>query len=341
MEDQTNQSKTAASLTRTAQEGPVTLVLSVAPAQVTLTQRAMVALEVTAERGVTILEPSYQRDLRNSDHQFELGLVHAESRRAEPIDGGKLRWTYRFDLEFYLPGDFELPGATLSFLDVRTKSTAEDMKEVSLSTEPITIHVVADEQATLSPEELRKITRLDPIELPTPWSRRGWLAIPAILTVMFLFLWLIRRRRRDQDQAVVIISAHEWARRELARLIAENLIAAGRVQEFHYRISQIVRGYIERRYDLSAPEMTTEEFLSAAAADHRFGPDMTDELNRFLTACDLVKYARHQPGASASEAMLQAAGDFVKRTRARPEAYDGSATGDDHRSTSPMTERVA
>ena len=56
----------------------------------------------------------------------------------------------------------------------------------------------------------------------------------------------------------------------LPALVTEDLIARGLIQEFHYRTSGIVRGYIERRFGVSAPEMTTEEFLTAAAADARF-----------------------------------------------------------------------
>ena len=63
--------------------------------------------------------------------------------------------------------------------------------------------------------------------------------------------------------------------------------------------------------------MTTEEFLAAALHDARFGQTITDELDRFLGACDLVKYARHDPGHDECDAVLKAAGDFVEKTRVR------------------------
>jgi hypothetical protein len=107
-----------------------------------------------------------------------------------------------------------------------------------------------------------------------------------------------------------------WARQQIAALVADKLIPQGRVQEFYYRISGIVRGYIERRYEVLAMEMTTEEFLTAAATDARFGERATTELNRFLGACDLVKYARHEPASAEADALLQTAGEFVERTRA-------------------------
>ena len=87
-----------------------------------------------------------------------------------------------------------------------------------------------------------------------------------------------------------------------------------------------MRGYIERRFDVSAPEMTTEEFLAAAACDSRFGSGTTDELKRFLTACDLVKYACHLPATVEADAALNAAADFVEHTRAREPHAEGTAS---------------
>jgi len=109
-------------------------------------------------------------------------------------------------------------------------------------------------------------------------------------------------------------------------LIGENLIATGRVQEFYYRISDVVRGYVERRFGVSAPEMTTEEFLATAASDGRFGERNTAELNQFLNACDLVKYARRIPGPDEADAVLRAAGGFVERTRESLYRTDGEGT---------------
>jgi hypothetical protein len=38
-------------------------------------------------------------------------------------------------------------------------------------------------------------------------------------------------------------------------------------------------------------------------------------LKEFLTACDLVKYARQIPGSDEAEQVLKTAGTFVERTR--------------------------
>jgi len=65
--------------------------------------------------------------------------------------------------------------------------------------------------------------------------------------------------------------------------------------------------------------MTTEEFLAAAGSDMRFQTDHTTALDDFLTACDMVKYARHEPTSVEADQAVKAAIAFVDQTTARDE----------------------
>ena len=319
------------------------MTLEATPGTLDFEQHVQLELKVIAEKGVTIVESEYARTLSEGDRRFEYRILRSEKELAVPTDDDKLRWTYRFELEFFLPGQHELPPAEVSFVDLRTadddwggESTRADAAEVqTVETGPLTVVVRPPEGAALSPEELRNIARLDPIDLPREWHR-WWPALLIAATLAVAALLLVRRLRRRRPGVIVRLPADEWARQQIAALIAEDLIAKGLIQEFHYRTSGIVRGYIERRFGVSAPEMTTEEFLTAAAADSRFGKNMTDELNRFMTACDLVKYACHLPGSGESEAALKAASDFVERTCHRVSPVDTSGA-----TASPFEERAA
>jgi hypothetical protein len=313
----------AAAISRTARQGPVEITLSVRPGEPKLDEGGELTLEILAEKSVTVQDYEYADALATGDHRFEHRVVRSDRHVAQPTDDGRLRWIYRYDLEFFLPGEHELPPAEVSFVQLEAGGTgagapqAADADEVqTVATEPLTFIVTAPEGEAVSQDELRTVTRLDPIDLPVPWYR-SWLpgALAVILVVALgVAVWLLTRRRR-QARSAIPVPAHEWARRQIAGLIADDLIGKGLVQEFHYRISFIVRGYIERRFGTAAPEMTTEEFLLAAVADARFGPEITEELKRFLTACDLVKYACHRPAQGACEAALKTAGTFVERTR--------------------------
>ncbi len=322
---------------RTSKVGPVTVTLRVTPAEVDLSQRAEVQVEVLAERGVTIEVDDYQRALIGSKPAFEYRVVRSFEEVAKPTGDGKLRWLYRYELEFFLPGPYELPSAQVRFVDQRTggKSSSAVHRDLKLhadapgekaapevnwgevKTDSLTIVARDSVERQLSLEELTRITMPAPIELPRPLSRWWWLGPLIVVAVVALAVLILRRAGRRRAERTVRIPADVWAGRRIAALLLDDLLARGLVREFYYRLSDIVRGYVERRFGVSAPEMTTEEFLTAAAADGRFGQRHTSQLNRFLGACDLVKYAGHEPALDEAGAMLEAARQFIDQTRER------------------------
>jgi hypothetical protein len=95
------------------------------------------------------------------------------------------------------------------------------------------------------------------------------------------------------------------------------------MHEYYFRLADIVRGYIERRFGLLAPERTTEEFLREARQDRSLTAEQKDMLGRFLRAADLVKFALHRPEPAEAASALAAARRFVTETAPR----DADAAG--------------
>src|SRR6185369_6625808 len=82
-------------------------------------------------------------------------------------------------------------------------------------------------------------------------------------------------------------------------------------------LSAIVRRYLEQRYEIRAPELTTEEFLQVATARPELSAEHRCLLSSFLERCDRVKFAGYRPDADESLATLKAARGFVEDTRLR------------------------
>jgi hypothetical protein len=120
---------------------------------------------------------------------------------------------------------------------------------------------------------------------------------------------------------------HELAAEELERLRARGLVAEGAFKEFYSGLSAIVRTYLERRFALRAPEMTTEEFLLASARDGRLLPAHRRLLGDFLAESDLVKFARHLPTMAAAERAWTAGRRFVDETAAAASVGEQRAAG--------------
>jgi hypothetical protein len=111
----------------------------------------------------------------------------------------------------------------------------------------------------------------------------------------------------------------------LARLRHESLEDPAQRAQWYVSLSGIVRLYIERRFGLRAPEMTTEEFIQSVQRDSPLSPAHRESLGGFLAECDLVKFARVLPEREAAERAFAAARDFVNQTRPADEGAQRAA----------------
>lgn len=151
----------------------------------------------------------------------------------------------------------------------------------------------------------------------------GGAALAAFVGGGLAIYWLLNRGKRVP--AVPPRPAHEIALDALAELRRAGLIEAGAYKEFYFRLSGIVRAYVEGRFQLRAPEMTTEEFLQAAQRNTQLAQQHRATLAQFLGEADLVKFARHVPTVQDAERALRAAGQFVESTRPQPEVPRAAA----------------
>ncbi|MHC5184367.1 MAG: hypothetical protein ACYSPI_08845, partial [Planctomycetota bacterium] len=78
-------------------------------------------------------------------------------------------------------------------------------------------------------------------------------------------------------------------------IAAENLVEQGRIKEFYEKLSTCLRHYIENRFQLRAPEQTTEEFLEQLKTSDALRLEHKQQLQKFLEHSDLVKFARYEP----------------------------------------------
>jgi hypothetical protein len=83
-------------------------------------------------------------------------------------------------------------------------------------------------------------------------------------------------------------------------------------------VSDTVRQYLEERFNFRAPERTTEEFLHELKATDLLLADQKDSLGEFLSVCDMVKFARYEPGEPELQALYESAVRLVDETEPEP-----------------------
>jgi hypothetical protein len=120
--------------------------------------------------------------------------------------------------------------------------------------------------------------------------------------------------------------AWEVALFELDRLRESDLLARKQVKKCFILLSDIVRKYTQRRYEIPALDRTTEE-IRMEIKPLRLEPRITDSLQGLLSFCDLVKFAKYVPAAEEIEKSLSDAYDFVNMTKQEEVKEEALAAG--------------
>lgn len=108
---------------------------------------------------------------------------------------------------------------------------------------------------------------------------------------------------------------YDIAHERLMELKRRDLPGKGLVKEYYTTLSDIVRQYLERRFTLRAPEMTTEEFLESIRQAPELKSEHKELLRGFLSHCDMVKFAKYGPAPLEMVDVFNAADGLVEQTR--------------------------
>jgi hypothetical protein len=147
-----------------------------------------------------------------------------------------------------------------------------------------------------------------------PWYWIVVLVMVIAIVAGFVFLkW--RKRMVSRDSVVAKRPEHEIALEQLDGLQRKDLIGQGKWKEYYSELSDIVRHYLENRFEFDAPEMTTEEFLIYVRDTSVLIAEYKSLLRDFLTASDLVKFAKYVPEASEGNQAFETAKQFVEQTK--------------------------
>lgn len=142
---------------------------------------------------------------------------------------------------------------------------------------------------------------------PLSWRLVGTFAaaLAVIIVVVAGLLYGIRYIARRVKEHMMSPIERAWV--ELDRLLKKGLPGRGRYKDFYVELTMVVRRYVQRKYGIRAPHLTTEEFLRECGADGgRIGD--TAALRRFLESADMVKFA----GVEATPEMADTATDSAR-----------------------------
>ena len=152
----------------------------------------------------------------------------------------------------------------------------------------------------------------NPLTIPIPWLPY---AIATAVTAGLLLLgfliyrWIMRRKESTGEPP---LGPYEQALLDLRA--TRSLIDSAQDKEFSSAISDVVRYFLERQFDVPAPESTTEEFLYRIRDHSLIKGKLADAFSEFLVLCDLAKFARHSHGRIGMQELYRKAESLIEET---------------------------
>ena len=185
-------------------------------------------------------------------------------------------------------------------------------------TEPMALNVIQPFEVDSS----LAITDIKDIEKAPIWwwgIIRWILLVLGILLLIDLAFWLWKWYEKHHQPAEETIDpellrpADEVALEKLDEIKAQKIWKDGKVKEYQTELTDVVREYIGRRFDVHSTEKTSDETLLEMKS--KVDKDLYTRLKSMLQLADLVKFAKWHTTPDENETALITAYDFVNETK--------------------------
>ena len=154
------------------------------------------------------------------------------------------------------------------------------------------------------------------------WGILRWvllsIAIAGVGVGGYYLITYLRRRTGNINETMTPIEplrpADEVALEKLDIIREQKIWQTGQIKEYHTQLTDVVREYIARRFDVSSTEQTSDETLRAMRPLLNNQKELYEQLRKMLTLADLVKFAKWSATPDENELSLRSAYAFVKET---------------------------
>lgn len=157
-----------------------------------------------------------------------------------------------------------------------------------------------------------------------------WLLLGLVPVLALIGAWYYFRKVKKPvavvEKAVPVLPAHVLAMDQLNALRAKKLWEQGEVKAYYSEMTDIIRVYLEKRYNIDAMEQTSDEILTGLQS--AVIPDGSrTALREILLLSDLVKFAKALPVATENELSMEQAIGFISDTQPAAAPVQGVTQG--------------
>ncbi|MDE6308731.1 MAG: cell wall anchor protein, partial [Muribaculaceae bacterium] len=156
-----------------------------------------------------------------------------------------------------------------------------------------------------------------------------------MLIIDAIALWLILKRRKKQAEAEAELPPYNWAMLKLKEIRERNMFSSGQERLYFTTLTEVLRIYLLRRFDINAMEMTSSQILASLPTHIPGVKEGKPRLKDVLQMADFVKFAKHKPSTDDNIRAFNNAVQFVELTRP---LVDETASGDGAQETETTQE---
>lgn len=202
----------------------------------------------------------------------------------------------------------------------------------TFSSNPLTLKVIPVKVDSLQNIHDYKPVHEVPFKLldfvPAVVARYWWLILLVLLLTVAAayayFKWFSKGKNPFKSEEKQL-PPYDEAMQRLQALKARNLWQNGQEKEYYTEITDILRNYIDRRFDINAVEMTTTQIVDTLKRNEETRA-VNEQLKDILEIADFVKFAKVRPLADENEGTYRRAVDFVEQTKPEEPAEDTEDT---------------
>lgn len=258
------------------------------------------SLTVDQQAGERIRFPAFTDTLAGKIQVVSVGKTDTI---ADPADKHRVTVLQNILITSFDPGTYTIPALTFGTPDGNLQSS------------PLTLYVqTVKVDTTKAIFDIKKPMAVSYTFVD--WLKDNWIWMLAVLGVIvltagFYFYWKKRSRRKPLPRITAPpVPVHQMTLLKLEKLKEKRLWQQNEVKQYYSELSEVIREYLEKRYQIRAMENTTAE-ITENLKYKDLSAENKSTLEQVLMTADLVKFAKGHPDATINEDSMQSAVDFV------------------------------
>lgn len=272
------------------------------PAQIQIGEQARLRLSLAQDKGAAVVAPILSDTITQG-----LEIVERVAADTLSLGGGRLQINADYLVTAFDSGFYFIP------------SYAYAMSGDTVQTAPLGL-LVTTVMVDAQSDDIHPIKEI--MGAPFLWQEFflwvGYvlLALLVLALVLFVLLKYVLKKKVSIIAAAPapVIPPHIVALNRLEGIKAEKTWQRGDIKAFYTEITDVLRVYLEGRFDICAMELTSDEIMALV----KKVPEMDEvrqELRALLSLADFVKFAKMIPLENENEQSLLTAFDVVDKTK--------------------------